>query len=369
MGVLKEAVERLVQGVTEPPASLNSELCVHTRFIRSECNICVDLCPQDAILKDKGKISVSQDCDGCGVCVSGCPNGAFAFSQEGSTLQKIKASKSENTIAFVCRKYNTGPYSPEILKLNCMGSITFPDILYSAVKANSVIIAIDKCSNCESINGMKNFRKTLDASKKLLLMINKDNINVISSSNLSEHVNFGQKKRRNFDIERRKLFTVIANKALPVSRNNQSIKESNHETRQSLNLTRKALIEFLNEHSESIIGDMPEAIPAGEISIDKHSCFGCNVCEHVCPGGAISRSETPDEVSIMFNPTWCSACNACVDACLTGAINLKRGINLKNFIKNKDSVLVKLHRSICKNCGIDFFTDSNTLCPLCRKGN
>lgn len=365
MGVLKEAVGRFVQGVSEPPVYVKSSLCVRTRFIRSECNICVELCPRNAIVKDKGKISVNEDCDGCGACISGCPNGAFAFSQDESTLSKIKAHECIDTIVFACRKTDRDSLSSEIIKLNCISALTLPDILYSSLKAKKLIITIDKCSNCESRKAMRNFRNILFAGRKLLSMINRDNINVISSQQISNYINEGEKK--GIDIERRSFFKIIANKAIPGISSNQTNIEPDSRRRESLNLTRKALLEFLNEHSEQMTGDMPEVIPSGEISIDKSKCFGCNVCEHVCPGGAISRIESEDSVTIEFNPTWCTACNACIEACLTNAVSLRRGTSLKNFIENKYKVLVKLTSAVCRKCGIDFYSDSNGLCPRCMK--
>ncbi len=367
MGVLKEAVGQFVQGVSEPPVYVKSALCVHTRFIRSECNICVELCPRNAIIKEKGKISVNKDCDGCGACISVCPNGVFGFSHDESTLSKIKAHECKDTIVFACRKTDSGLQSPEIIKLNCISALTLPDILYSSLKAKKLIVAIDKCSNCESRKAMKNFRNILFAGRKLLSMINRDNINVISSQQISNYID--EDGKRDIDIERRSFFKIIANKTISGISSNQTIIEPDYKRRESLNFTRKALLEFLKEYREQMTGEIPEAIPTGEISIDKSKCFGCNVCEHVCPGGAIRRVEESDMLSIMFNPTWCTACGACVSACLTGAVTLKKGLSLEKFLDNQDRLLIKLSQNICRECGMDFFAISqDALCPRCKNG-
>jgi Pyruvate/2-oxoacid:ferredoxin oxidoreductase delta subunit len=41
----------------------------------SQCEICIDKCPIDAITKENGRIKINKDvCLGCGVCVRSCPN-------------------------------------------------------------------------------------------------------------------------------------------------------------------------------------------------------------------------------------------------------------------------------------------------------
>jgi len=42
------------------------------------CGVCLDLCPQEAIVLEAGRAEIRQDlCSGCGICVSACPQGAI----------------------------------------------------------------------------------------------------------------------------------------------------------------------------------------------------------------------------------------------------------------------------------------------------
>ena len=53
-------------------ATIDEDLC-------SGCQICVSLCPYDALEYDSEKKVVKVKdvlCEGCGACISGCPSGA-----------------------------------------------------------------------------------------------------------------------------------------------------------------------------------------------------------------------------------------------------------------------------------------------------
>ncbi len=42
------------------------------------CGVCLDLCPQEAIVLDAERAEIRQElCSGCGICVSACPQGAI----------------------------------------------------------------------------------------------------------------------------------------------------------------------------------------------------------------------------------------------------------------------------------------------------
>jgi len=238
--------------------------------------------------------------------------------------------------------------------VNCISGLNIHEILYANHKSNDITIVIGDCASCESKKGMRNFKNTIMAVRKLSQ--GKGNIRIINHS----------VKIKPIDLERRALFAHLANKVLRIKKENH-IKIREEKNRQGKNHHRSTLMEFLSAYKNELSGNLPETYPAGEINIDINKCFGCNVCEHVCPGGAITRIEDGETVSIMFNPSWCSACNACASACLTGAITLTKGLSIAKFIDNKDVKLVELKLTICRECGMDFYSYSSELCPRCVK--
>jgi dihydropyrimidine dehydrogenase (NAD+) subunit PreA len=48
-----------------------------TEDLCTNCGKCLELCPHDAIIKEGGKVKITEKCIGCGFCVMLCPKGAI----------------------------------------------------------------------------------------------------------------------------------------------------------------------------------------------------------------------------------------------------------------------------------------------------
>jgi ferredoxin len=46
------------------------------------CDICIEFCPVDAVIKQEGKAYISVDCVECGACIDECPEGAISIEEE-----------------------------------------------------------------------------------------------------------------------------------------------------------------------------------------------------------------------------------------------------------------------------------------------
>jgi ferredoxin len=366
MEPLKESAGHIFQGVSMTPITINNALCVRSRFVRSGCRECIDACPQDAITIEGREIKVNGSCNGCNGCIPACPNGAIYSALSAPAIKKIEETKG-NQITFVCRKYKGGNGLSGFVKVECIGGVELPDILAGLERSQEVIIALPGCGNCENRKAMRGFRRIVNSARSIISMTKMGMIRIVSTDSINSKS--GSKKSDSVDLDRRQLFSFIAKKSI-----NIKVKENRAEEarRQGMNRARALLYARLSARRQDLHGELPEGIPSGEISIDGTKCFGCNVCEHVCPGGAIKRVEKEEQVSIMFNPTWCTACNACVSACLAGAVTLKRGLKWDKFLDNQEQTLVNLTQTLCSVCGIDFFASpevgGNLLCPRCKQG-
>lgn len=134
--------------------------------------------------------------------------------------------------------------------------------------------------------------------------------------------------------------------------------------RRGLNRVRKKLIEsLLPEDLELENNPLFSGLKITDLSVS-NKCIGCNVCEYVCPGGAIRREEGRDTFRLFFDGRWCTDCGNCSSACLTGAISFNR-TDLKKVFFNKERLLIELRKTRCKMCDNEYYGNGMNLCPRC----
>lgn len=94
-------------------------------------------------------------------------------------------------------------------------------------------------------------------------------------------------------------------------------------------------------------------------------CIGCNVCETLCPTGALRRSEKDGVFSLEFDAGKCTACGVCAESCFPRAIRMRREFSLERILKGETELLMNSPRRICRACGAGFLGDPADFCPMC----
>lgn len=102
------------------------------------------------------------------------------------------------------------------------------------------------------------------------------------------------------------------------------------------------------------------------ISVDKKTCLACPTCEHVCPQGAIRKEEANDEFKLFIDEKWCTGCMVCERACYVRAITVAPATKLTDdYLQERIAVSLKIR--LCEQCGIEFASKQDVLCPRCKK--
>jgi ferredoxin len=132
------------------------------------------------------------------------------------------------------------------------------------------------------------------------------------------------------------------------------------------NVKRERLLEVLsNFHCTMPVRIPSYNTPFGEIEVSS-KCIGCNVCETLCPVGAIQRRDGNGTFALYFHPELCTNCQVCKVNCLPMALQVKEYFNLPLLKQREPVKLIEVGRSICKACQADFLYTGSEFCPLCQ---
>jgi len=157
-----------------------------------ECGLCVDKCPYNAIIGEKGQIAriVPAKCHGCGACVSECPQNAitqmhFTDAQILAQIHALLAERPEEKImAFMCHWCSSMgadtagvshfEYPPTSRGIRVMCSArTDRDFIFEAFRLGAGMVLASGChpQDCHYITGQqhaaKRFEKVASALAKM----------------------------------------------------------------------------------------------------------------------------------------------------------------------------------------------------------
>jgi len=154
-----------------------------------ECGLCVDKCPYNAIIGEKGQIAriVPAKCHGCGCCVAECPQNAitqmhFTDAQILAQMHALLAEKPEEKVmVFMCHWCSYGgadtagvshfEYPPSSRGIRVMCSARMDrDFVFEAFRLGAGVVLVSGCheQDCHYITGQQHAAKRFAKMPKML---------------------------------------------------------------------------------------------------------------------------------------------------------------------------------------------------------
>jgi ferredoxin len=332
---------------------IDADACVYATFDQADCKACVDACPKHAWVLDDYTLGLDTDaCDGCGLCVPACHNGALHI----HFPWVIRTFGGLQLALFAC-EYSDIHEEPGILP--CIHALGLRQLLllYNSGIQN-LLTATANCEDCARHNS-KGIHHKLERLNSLLHERKQPPLNILDRSshawktifNTDEVVSQGtQMPRRQFlrgggQLLRRQL-VVVDPLNLPEGRTTppgQLLPATDNE----------------NVH-------WPWAP-----HLDESQCNGCDACMKLCPTDALQLINDKENSSpgYQLNPASCTGCGICTAVCELQAISVH-----SMSLSTPRSIYLTENR--CTACGNTFHLprDNNSqpdaqLCRICQEHN
>jgi len=324
--------------------------CLRSDYAKSECSYCIDLCPEEAMLFDRKRLTLdTQRCTGCAACVGTCPTEALRSDLFDPNRFSLEFSLSREKV-LSCR-----------VNVPCLAALSVEHLVSIVLRReDETVCDLAHCGEC-----------SLNRDGKLFATIE------TMVDEADRFLGFcGSQKRiaRLYELPseapetgRRELFKRVTRLAREAGEeHSMSELAQAHEMKQPLK--RVLLKNAIKAH----IGSLPAtADPAPSFSfvrnrrIDERSCTNCQECAIFCPTEALTTLQ--DNTGIVFKVGHCIACGICSDVCQPRAIAESDGFDLVEFAFDRMQLLVRHRLEICEECNVAFpYRGGEMVCDRCR---
>jgi len=371
----------LIELGLQVPVRLDSTLCSRFRSTKSECAACAAVCPAPGAVRlgdgaGNNGAAINATCVGCGACVSACPNGAIRLLEDDQRVAERIAQKVRvgEAFRFAC---NRAEGHAEMV-LPCLSRLTEALVLEPIRRgAQRVELCAPDCSGCGLRKTAQQWERTLAFSQALC---ESAGLGVARISRVQVQVGDAEEIRlpARTPNSRRRLFGAIAERlkasgdAPPLA--TEVVEEAEPEPfrdivqRHSENSKRTDLLQVLDAMPGLNVTSkvVPTAgIPLAQLEVDQR-CVACNVCETLCPTGALTHREEGGNYALDFDAAQCTGCRVCELACYHQALHLRETVDLALLFQRSRVTLVSDKLSKCQACGERIFGTAANFCPACQ---
>lgn len=370
-------MNRLFEIQPQAPVRVESTLCSRFRCTKSPCAACAVVCPVPGAVRfaDQGP-EITAVCVGCGACASACPNGAIQLLEGDDRLaQRIRERVQPKAVFRIACTRAQGRAD---LVLPCLSRLTEALVLEPIRgEARRVELLDPGCSACGLKKAAPQWKKVMAFSRDLCESAGAGAERIVSmripGGKARETRGLGNSPR-----SRRAMFRTIAERwkaadaaAIPQGAGAEPAPTEPFRDvvqRHSENPKRTDLLRVLEALRSAKV--VSKVVPAAEIPLAQlevgRRCVGCNVCETLCPVGALKHREDGGTYALEFDPAQCTGCRICEAVCYHHALHVRETVDLSVLFEHRRVTLLSASRRTCPACRESFLGDSTEFCPSCQ---
>lgn len=364
-------------GSCSPKPLVSPDLCKRVRFRQSDCQKCLEVCPDAAIELNPGP-SISDACSECGFCQVACPTGVFTGGRHSDDrlLDQLTSScqrESSPTTRRTARAYCQRAESPDAaaVRVPCMGLVGHHALIGAALSGvDELHLTKGRCSECRLAPGEALLENAVSSSRVLLEGLGLSDFQIqLEVAERRDEVRFG----------RRDIFSILGNgprssgagSSKNTKRTGQASESKRLESRSpesgqtSTGHSLRRLLEGVDHRGEDI--DYEAGLPWGRLRIDEDLCTACGTCVVVCPTDALGQAfEDPHQV-FYFRSSHCTNCSLCQEVCPERAVEFEDRISVADILDESWEVVAEIELSSCILCGETIPVGEGKICPTCDR--
>ncbi len=313
-----------------------AEHCLNRIQRRYSCTVCTDNCPKDVFhLNPKQALSWSH-CVNCGLCVSTCPSRCFTPSA-GTRRVFSEGLPPERPVSFSCRSEEQLADKTVI----CLAGVPW-EYFAALALGNGLILLTGSCESCKHEKFRELWKENLRHLRDFL-----------GEKLWEERVRFqlpetAAKEGEEKALSRRDIFAG-AKKTLQKGIYQSvawRLPELGADEADGL-IYRRQLAMMLESRRSQEGGKERFGL---ELPRFTAACYGCGICEKICPQKALEFGERTEqgERPVYLTPWKCTSCGQCVRACPWGGLSKLQLIGVPTMNR---LLLVRVRSGKCQSCG------------------
>lgn len=364
---------------------VRADTCKREWFRQSECQLCSDICPEQAISFELGEVGpkISESCSQCGLCIDVCPTETLQYSwdmpqyflHQMQHIYKVNDSQTNARLEVHCHQAQA--LREHALPIHCLGNLNENLILASALMGfKGLELSSGHCEQCHLAEGKALCKSAVKKAEIMIRAVRNEPFLIHIKERLKHSINEETLSRRSFFTKIKK---NIKHRTLPADYAKQQpleelLKEASAEQTlktqgrdKHLSPKRESLIQILKSHK---LNDANKAVHLPhwkKMQVEEEKCVACATCVNVCPTGALSKTIKGDKLYRYYSSATCNNCGVCEEACPHQIIHFVDEYTLDDIIESQPQLVARVELTSCFICGETIPVSEGEVCTTCEK--